>query len=153
MADTDEKLDPALQLSFMWSAIEEIPDDHIKQFFDQIEGHHSWFNALPPELKPAISRLFIEDVISFGNERKLLVNCSDTFEYAFADCEVLPLDQVATLDSLRNGYGYAGVAAWVAHRRKPQEPDIVPINCPCHGANPEFMKRYTAALEELEEAR
>lgn len=130
----------------MWEALECVSD--YEPFFAHLKALKTWWQTLPTDVQPVMQELLVNDTLSLvGN--KVGVVCSDTFEYACADFEAVPLDQLSVVKNMHSTYGYAGLAAWVAHRRMKDEPDIEPIDCPCHGGNPEFMAKYTEAMKAL----
>jgi hypothetical protein len=147
MSDDDIRpLDPALQNIFMWEAVEGIED--FEPFFARLKELNTWWKSLPADVQTVMQELLVNDTLILLRD-KVGVLCSDTFAYACADFEAAPLDQLSVIKHMDSTYGYAGLAAWVAHRRMKDEPDIRPIDCKCHGNNPEFMAKYDAAMREL----
>lgn len=65
--------------------------------------------------------LILQDVAFVRIEKeepiKLYINCGDTFAYACADAELVPVTEWHTLARLHDDYGYDGLVAWIADRR------------------------------------
>lgn len=82
-----------------------------------------WFDALTPDQRGQVEALFSEDDSDqYGlsqDEGKVTLWClmSDTFAYACADAENIPLEALPVVLRLREEFGYEGVTAWAANRR------------------------------------
>lgn len=65
-----------------------------------------------------------QDVVYFHEDGRPWVLCNDTFYYASADAEDLPIDEVSRLFGVYKKFGYHGVTAWCAEHRgmEPLEP-------------------------------
>lgn len=58
-----------------------------------------------------------DDWAFFTCEGLLVINCGDTFAYACADAEELPIDKIDEVLALEREYGFDGVVAWIATHR------------------------------------
>ena len=63
-------------------------------------------------------RLVADDIAFFGFDSTLVLNCGDTFAYACADAEEVPDDQIDLVRRMHDKFGYVGLTAWIAARRK-----------------------------------
>ena len=54
--------------------------------------------------------------------RKPVINVSDTFHAASADCEMIEPDDMVFISELFNKFGYPGVIAWVSWKRDWAQP-------------------------------
>ena len=63
-------------------------------------------------------RLAADDIAFFGFDSALVLNCGDTFAYACADAEEVPDDQIDLVRRMHDKFGYVGLTAWIAARRK-----------------------------------
>lgn len=88
---------------------------------DNQSAVYKWFNELPDDAQHAIDLLIGRDDLLLrvveNNEVRMALNMGDTFEYATADMEVVPVDAVVTVAQIALDYGVQGLIAWAAMRR------------------------------------
>jgi hypothetical protein len=105
---------------------------------------HDWFDGLPEDIRPIAEELIVGEALSLsidddGIRPYLLIN--DTFEYACSDCEDVTLEDLPLIRVMWREYGYEGLVAWVAKKRK-----IEPI--------PEYRNiHYRRAIERFSEQK
>lgn len=86
-----------------------------------------WLTSLEPDALTAITELFEHDALFVWVNNGAVtcaLNMNDTFGYATADCEEVPMEDVQTVARLWRDFGAAGMTAWAAVRRgdEPIEP-------------------------------
>ena len=95
-------------------------DEHLTAWRDNNAWHAAEIDRLSSEvgiLKKRI-RLVADDIAFFGFDSALVLNCGDTFAYACADAEDVPDDQIDLVRRMHDKFGYTGLVAWIASRRK-----------------------------------
>lgn len=96
---------------------------------DYQEAIEKWFEELPDDAQQAVD-LFLgrNDLILRVNvtnpipapkhsQVRMLLNMGDTFEYATADAEEVPVDAIVKVAHVALDYGTQGLIAWAAMRR------------------------------------
>lgn len=86
---------------------------------------HRWWEALPDETKALVLPLIqcVEDdpvvwIRAWGGEAVSLgLNMNDTFGYACAETQDVPLEKAAEVAAVYRDYESAGLVAWAAHQR------------------------------------
>lgn len=79
-----------------------------------------WIAGLTPEAASAIRELLAADELFLtveGGTVSCLLNMNDTFAYACADAEEVPLGDLPAVLAYWHTYGASGLKAWVAIRR------------------------------------
>lgn len=110
----------------------------------------AWFEGLPANVQQAVGLLLTDEMLHLNltnltptpehGEVHMLLNMNDTFGYAMADTEEVPVDEVVKVSHLWIYYLHAGLVAWTAIRR---------------GKEPILEQRtpdYYAACKDLEAA-
>lgn len=112
------------------------------QLTDKWDHLMTWWESLRRDQQDALAELLRADGALYFNAKKgaepvpwLLMN--DTFAYACADGEDLPLDELPTVLELWRQFKWGGLIAWAAHRR-----GIEPIG-------PHQTEQYQAAVRHM----
>lgn len=96
------------------------------ELVDKMVKIDAWMKTLDHQVKMAILKLTAEPEDVFSNVSlgvnsegiSLWATCSDTFMYACADAEEIPLDKVLLIQDLVYRFGYDGITAWICFTRK-----------------------------------
>ncbi len=84
-----------------------------------VVAYHDFLDTLSKEQREALEDLLLDNVVELANSKGKIVlwlNVNDIF-YTAADGEDFSIDDLPTLSSLNNKYGFDGIIAWVAKKR------------------------------------
>ena len=83
----------------------------------------AWLDSLPAEQQAQVIELLRAEVLGLritGKDVRLWVVMNDTFGYACADGEDVPLDQLSSVSRMWSEHGHDGLTAWAARQRGEQ---------------------------------